>query len=142
MRRFENGPIRTGRHRSRRHRRQARRSVDARVEHTIRVTAISDEELDELTWLSKSAAPGPWRHTTEAGESEGLEDPTEPPGWEVVTAADHPNMDLASEMDPADAQFVVAARTYVPLLVEEIRRLDLEWGSIRAGSRIESGSRA
>ncbi len=43
--------------------------------------------------------------------------------WEVITPVDDPNVILASELEPADAVFIIAARDLLPLLIDEIRRL-------------------
>ena len=84
------------------------------------MTAITDDELEKLTRLSEQATPWPWVHATEHGQGG---DPAETSEWEVVTPEDHPSVILASEMDVADAEFVVAARRYLPLLIADLRRL-------------------
>jgi hypothetical protein len=87
--------------------------------------AITPDELDRLGAACAAATPGPWVHFTEHGEPE----PGNEPGtgyWEVITQEADAVVILASELEVDDAEFIVVARAYVPLLIDEVRRLQGE----------------
>jgi hypothetical protein len=83
---------------------------------------IPDEVLARLLALSEGATAGPWRRHTEFGNEATYGEP----GmgyWEVLTPADTSNVILASELEAADAEFIIAARDLRPRLVEGLLRL-------------------
>lgn len=70
-------------------------------------------DLDAIQQRSNLATPGPW---TAGGEW------IHP--WELTLSATYPMIELDStEQGAADAAFIAAARTDVPVLVAEIERL-------------------
>ncbi len=65
--------------------------------------------LDEIEALANAATPGPWVTTSE---------------WTVRAADDERVVTTSAyERHAADAEFVAVARSDVPLLVSEVRRL-------------------
>ena len=93
---------------------------------------MSDEELDAIEARAAKASEGPWRMGT---------------GWEqctpglyisdyggsiVYAEGDHPPGDLNEPLVLDDATFIAAARTDIPRLCEEVKRL----------RRIEQAARA
>lgn len=77
--------------------------------------------IDELEALASAATPGPW----EAGEPNNWGDDDDIPQSGVmvngtpITWDDH----SGDVFNPADAEFIAAARTAVPELIAEVRRL-------------------
>ena len=51
------------------------------------------------------------------------DDPSDTGEWDVITPAGDPNVILASELSVADAEFFVAARSFLPMLINELRSL-------------------
>jgi hypothetical protein len=86
---------------------------------------LNDERLAELGRLAQKATPGPWTHRTERDPAFiGSSDPAETGEYEIIIRTDHPGLTIvASEMDTVDAELIVAARTFLPALVAEVRRL-------------------
>jgi len=85
--------------------------------------SITHAEVQQLLELCAAATPGPWRHYTERQEADIPEDGEIYIYWQVVTAVAAPTVILASELDPENADFVVACRRLVPKLLEEVLRL-------------------
>ena len=85
---------------------------------------LKDDVLAALARLARGATPGPWSHRTERDpDFTGSSDPAETGEWEIITGPGPGLLVVASELEVADAEFLVAARTYLPALVAEIRRL-------------------
>lgn len=84
---------------------------------------VGATELDTIEALANAATPGPWAH----GRGYEQEDPgayvyqAQGCGPVVATGMD--------PIDPADAAFIASARTAVPALCREVRRLREERGS-------------
>jgi hypothetical protein len=83
----------------------------------------TNEQLRRLIALSEAAASGPWEHFTEHGTPEVPDDPADTGEWESIRSTGQPNVVLASEMEVADAEFIVAARELLPGLASELLRL-------------------
>jgi len=84
----------------------------------------SDSELVRLIALANAATAGPWQHFTEVAADPRPYDGEPGEGqWEVIAPLETRDAILASELEKADAEFIVAARAYLPLVVEELRRL-------------------
>lgn len=84
----------------------------------MRLTAITDQELDEIEARVKAASPGPWMKNGKTSA-----------GWRIDDA-DPNRTGMVFFLTPtaivprdANADFIAAARDDVPLLVEEVRRL-------------------
>jgi hypothetical protein len=85
---------------------------------------ITDADLSELQRLSNAAAPGPWEvdHTKSDVESYAV---VHAGGTVCLESEEQPgdfDQDLR-DMIAADFAFIAAARTAVPALVAEVRRL-------------------
>lgn len=88
---------------------------------------MTDEELEEIEDLAESAAPGPWWATSEVigvfGETR----------WgircrNVTGLVELMRSGAGRPYGPREFEFVAQARTAVPKLVAEIRRLRSEFG--------------
>jgi hypothetical protein len=84
---------------------------------------LSDEQLDELEQLTAEATPGPW--------TANIEEET-PIGGQSMIGLDGLPDDFPPDMyvyhdrntaPAADLKFIAAARTYMPRLIAELRRL-------------------
>jgi hypothetical protein len=74
---------------------------------------MTDAELEAIEKACAEATPGPW-HSTPLGTFEG-------PMWKMTDSRWH----LTSN---ADAEFIASARSWVPALVEEVKRLRRKLG--------------
>jgi hypothetical protein len=86
------------------------------------VQEIDDEQLDWLEALSLAADPGPWSSTIEgrdhvAGDSFIMVGTPDDRGEDIYVSRD------SGPASPADLDVIAAARTYLPILIAEIRRL-------------------
>lgn len=86
---------------------------------------MTNEELNAIAARADAATPGPWRCEREITEEVGP--------WQIrtdVPELDDPMLPLAlagtCDDDTGDAVFIAAARTDVPALVEEVRKLRKE----------------
>lgn len=99
---------------------------------------LTDADLDEIEARANAATPGPW------DVSDGNEGDWPPrPLWMVTNEAFHnPPADddtpwIAAELHTGvrdDAEFVAAARTDVPRLLAEVRRLRAALASLPAAT--------
>ena len=87
------------------------------------VDEVTDEQLLRLIALSQAATPGPWERFTEHEDPEVPDDPADTGEWESIRPSRSRNVVLASEMEVADAEFIVAARELLPVLAAELLRL-------------------
>lgn len=71
---------------------------------------MNDETLDAIEACANAATPGPWEH----GGNDGLVWP------------ERVGDPVSASTEPEDADFIAAARTDVPALVAEVRRLRAE----------------
>lgn len=86
---------------------------------------MADLDLDTLQRLCDAAAPGPWT-LHDVNEGTGT-----PPAWHIANDAYHnPSDDGADAFGTfldfgyrEDAEFIAAARTAMPELIAEVRRL-------------------
>lgn len=78
-------------------------------------TPLSNQQLDEIETRANVATDGPW---TESGIGDY--------GWGVGSPAEHIVEADDSEQGRSNAAFIAHARTDVPLLVDEVRRLQTE----------------
>jgi hypothetical protein len=88
---------------------------------------MTDERLAELEGLAGAATPGPWKATEGEMCKEYFQVIDVPTGCEII---DKENGGCASDpcpddvfFSPENARFIAAARTAVPELVAEVRRL-------------------
>ena len=75
---------------------------------------MNDEQLSELEALANAATPGPWGEVAESGE------------WWLSGPDIYDDAVMSTndtEISQADVDFIAAARTDVPALVAEVRRL-------------------
>lgn len=77
---------------------------------------MTEEELERLEELCSRATPGPWKVRQEFGRS------LTPYGDVFMLCA----ADLGEEASLNNAAFIVAARTALPALLAEVRRLQAE----------------
>lgn len=86
---------------------------------------MTEQELTALDALAQEAAPGPW----EAEDTYG--------GYAYIAKLQVSRDD--GDMPVADARFIAAARTAVPALVAEVRRLQQDaarWAFIRDSGQL------
>lgn len=87
---------------------------------------VTDEELNEWEALAAAATPGPWvatRATTyDGGKAVVSEMFVRRPGGDVAIASDIIDPDTTA-VSEANAAVIAAARTALPALVAEVRRL-------------------
>lgn len=81
-----------------------------------RIRMFTKERIAELRALCDGATEGPWEHVFNEDES-----------WETVRCADSlvakVDSEYSFEQDAKDAQFIAAARTALPELLDEVERL-------------------
>jgi hypothetical protein len=84
---------------------------------------MSDDELAAIEARANAATPGPWREVAESGDwwIEHTNDDTRE--WEYVCSAGLIDPQAGPWKRQEDIDFVVAARTDIPALVAEVRRL-------------------
>lgn len=92
---------------------------------------MTKQDLDRLEMLTNATAPGPWKndmYTSIKVTPDG--------GWRRLRGIyDSDGIDVAhlvAEHSDANAVFIVVARQFVPLLIEEVRRLQVENEALRA----------
>jgi hypothetical protein len=73
---------------------------------------MTDDELQAIEARADAATPGPWHLATACCDDD-----------ENFSNVEAGHTDIASDVPNADAVFIVAARTDVPALVKEVRRL-------------------
>lgn len=76
---------------------------------------MTNEELDRLEALANAATPGPW-----VADERWVEDADE--------------YDIGEAQETSDAEFIAAARTAIPQLIAEIRRLQAIIDPVTQGS--------
>ena len=79
---------------------------------------MTDAELARLQALADAATPGPWAWEPQEATRGARLAALEGDRWVSVSYAD--------EMEPEDGEFIALARTAVPALCQEVRRLCLE----------------
>jgi len=84
---------------------------------------ISDSEMKRLQKLCKGATPGPWAASVGGPWAASAGGPS--PAW-VVTADTGRGEVTVAETDRRDAEFIAAARTALPVLLDEVRQLRAE----------------
>lgn len=81
---------------------------------------MTDTELDEIDALADAATPGPW-------QALGLMQPA--PNYAVIGGGSIPTQ--VAVVTRENAAFIAAARTALPALIAEVRRLSREVEAIR-----------
>lgn len=76
-----------------------------------------DETLRQLVALAKGATPGPWTLATAYAEPE-TDDPAELEPYFLILSEAEPGVILASDLDRADAEFIVEAWNLLARLAE------------------------
>lgn len=87
---------------------------------------MTEKELAEIEALANAATPGPWKQedswvVTEDFDNEAFVEGVEGSVCPVVGMWVY---DRELLLDPDDARFIAAARTAVPQLIAEVRRLN------------------
>ncbi len=94
---------------------------------------MTDDELTALESLANAATPGEWRAIPYAG-------PGPDGSWQVDAPITCVADCFESDRPKADAAFIAAARTSVPALIAEVRRLRLDYLELQAMAANQGGT--